>query len=320
MDILLLDTDHVSQLAELPAYLPESGFLWLDIVNGQDSDWPQQVQALTGIAIHERHLADCRNENHPSHYDSTQEYEILIFRGLSPAGQRSDFKTRPAVFILLDRLLITIRPEDSVSVGTIKPRLLDKNIRIPRRPAGLMHQLMTVMVDRFMALRQPLLERFDIWRMELLDPRNPFQDWMTVLSYTSDLRKLERLCDEQITALQSWEEDTDTEFDDHIKVRYHDLIEHVHRVLKFSIDQKNEAEALVQMHFSAVSHRTNEIMRVLTVLSAIFLPLSFIAGVFGMNFEYMPELKLHAGYYYTLGGMLGISVILLIFFRIKRWI
>ena len=76
----------------------------------------------------------------------------------------------------------------------------------------------------------------------------------------------------------------------------------------------------MQLHFSAMAHRTNEIMRVLTVLSAIFLPLSLVAGIFGMNFEYMPELKIHYAYYFALGGMVSLAVVLLILFRTKRWI
>lgn len=320
MDILLIDTEQVTQLPTLPKAVPEKGFLWLDIIRGEDSDWPQQLLNLTGVTIHERHISDCHNDTHPSHYDSTNQYEMLIFRGLSPAGQTTVFKTRPTVFILFDRILITIRPEDSVSVAKIKPRLLDKVIRIPRRPAGLMHLLMTIMVDRFMATREPLLERFDKWRSELLDPKNPYEDWMDIMNYTSDLRKLERLCDEQITALQSWQEDTDTEFDDHMAVRYKDLIEHVQRVLKFADSQIQESESLVQMHFSAVAHRTNEIMRILTLLSAIFLPLGLIAGIFGMNFEYMPELKFHYAYFIVLGGMVTLALVLLILFRIKRWL
>jgi len=73
------------------------------------------------------------------------------------------------------------------------------------------------------------------------------------------------------------------------------------------------------LHFSAVAHRTNEIMRVLTVLSAIFLPLGLVAGIFGMNFEYMPELKMHNAYFFALGGMVTLAVVLLIIFRVKRW-
>jgi len=320
MDILYIDKSEVTQLDSLPDRIPEEGFLWLDIVRGEDTDWPHKVGKLADVTFHERHLKDTENVTHPSHYDGTQEYEMVIFRGLSPAGQTREFNTRPAVFIVMHKLLVTIRPADSVSVAHVNPRLLDKTVRIPRRPAGLMHLLMTTMVDRFLAVREPLLERFDQWRNELLDPKHPFSDWMAVMAYTSDLRKLERLCDEQITALQAWQEDTDTEFDDHILVRFNDLKEHVQRVIKFAFDQKIESEALVQMHFSAVAHRTNEIMRVLTVLSAVFLPLSFIAGVFGMNFEYMPELKLHYAYFFVLGGMLTLAVALLIMFRIKRWI
>lgn len=320
MDILLINHQHVTHLDALPARVPEEGFLWLDVIRDEDSDWPAQVQQLTGISIHERHLNDSKNPEHPSYYDGTDDYEMLIFRGLSPAGQTSDFKTRPAVFFVLDHLLVTIRPADSVSVAQIKPRLLDKTVRIPRRPAGLMHLLITFMVDRFLALREPLLARYDKWRRDLLDPRHAFSDWMVIMDYTTDLRKLARLCDEQINALQAWREDTSTEFDDHLAVRFNDLVEHVQRVVKFSAEQIGESEALVQMHFSATAHRTNEIMRMLTVISAIFLPLTFIAGIFGMNFENMPELKMQYAYFFVLGGMLALAIALLILFRIKKWL
>lgn len=320
MDIFLIDQQQVLPLETLPEKLPETGFLWLDIIRGEAADWSRQVQRLSGVAIHERHLQDSKNIEHPSFYDSTRDYEMVIFRGLSPADQSSDFQTRPTVFFLLDHLLLTIRPADSVSVARIKPRLLDKTVRMPRRPASLMHLLMTLMVDRYLALREPLLDRYDEWRRELLDPRRAFSDWMVVMDYTSDLRKLERLCDEQITALQAWQEDTDSEFDDHLAVRFTDLVEHVQRVIKFAQDQKNEAEALVQLHFSAVAHRTNEIVRVLTVLSAIFLPLTFIAGIFGMNFENMPELKLEYAYFFTLGGMASLAIALLVLFKLKKWL
>lgn len=320
MHCLLITTDAVSEFEDVPARLPGEGFLWLDVVRDGEHDWPRMVEQLTGVSIHERHIKDSHNLGHPSFYDGTQDYEMLIFRGLSPAGQQSDFKTRPAVFFIFDHLLVTIRPEDSVSVAKVKPRLLNMSVRIPRRPAGLMHLLMTIMVDRYLALREPMMQRFDAWRHDLLEPRNAFSDYMAVLDYTSDLRMLERLCDEQIQALSSWQEETDTEFDDHLAVRYRDLNEHIQRVKTFSSAQKQEAEALVQMHFSVVAHRTNEIVRVLTVLSAIFLPLTLVAGIFGMNFEYMPELKMHYAYFFALGGMVTVAVVLLVLFKIKRWI
>ncbi len=320
MDILHISEDRqVSQLASLTT-LPADGFVWLDCIREQDSDWAGEVERLAGVTIHERHVHDSFNLGHPSFFDGTQNYEMLIFRGLGVNNEKEEFTTRPTVFMLLERILVTVRPQDSVSVAQVKPRLLEKQVRIPQRPVGLMHLLLTAMVDRFLALREPLTLQFENWRSDLLDPKDPFEDWMTVLNHTNYLRKLEHLCDEQQQALLAWREDTQTDFDDHLRVRYMDLGEHIGRVYKFASEQRSEAESVIQLHFSAVAHRTNEIMRVLTVLSAIFLPLGLVAGIFGMNFEYMPELKLHNAYFFALGGMVSLAVTLLVLFKIKRWI
>ena len=76
----------------------------------------------------------------------------------------------------------------------------------------------------------------------------------------------------------------------------------------------------MEMYLSSVSLRTNEIMRVLTVLSSIFIPLTFLAGVYGMNFENMPELKTRWGYFICIGVMVLISVGQLVYFRRKKWL
>jgi magnesium transporter len=77
---------------------------------------------------------------------------------------------------------------------------------------------------------------------------------------------------------------------------------------------------LLDLHLNLLSNKTNEVMKILTIMSAIFLPLSFIAGVYGMNFDYMPELKMGAGYFWTLGVMISVAVGLLIWFRLKKWV
>ena len=80
------------------------------------------------------------------------------------------------------------------------------------------------------------------------------------------------------------------------------------------------AETAVQIHFSALGHRTNEIMRTLTALTAIFLPLNLIAGVFGMNFEFLPGIHADTGFWWTLGSMAFIAVALGVVFWRKRYL
>jgi magnesium transporter len=309
-------------LLEAITSMPETGFVWLECIRDADenANWVGLVQQLTGCTVHERHVADSLNHAHPSFYDQTHDYDMLVFRGISSTTDTHDFLTRPTVFFIFDRLLVTIRDPESVSIPTTLDRMLNKAGRIPKRPVGLMHAILAKMVDRFLSLREPLLEQLDTWRRDLLDPNNPFDDWMAVMQHNSYLRRLAMLCDEQHDAVIGWREHTDVEFDDHLAVRYTDLIEHIERVMKFANEQKSEVDALVQMHFSAVAHRTNEIVRVLTVISAIFLPLTLVAGIFGMNFEYMPELKIHNAYFIALAGMVAAAVGMLLLFKKRRWI
>lgn len=320
MEIIRLEDDRRPQCVESIETLPDQGLIWLDIIHGEEADWVERVQRLSGIAIHEYHLRDTQNPAHPCYLDRTADYEMIIFRSLAPESDAELFATRPTCFFLIDRLLVTVRPGDSRSIAGVKEKLLRGSVRVPSRPIGLCHIILTAMVDRFLALREPLSDMLERWREELIDPNNPFDDWMTVLGHRSRLRKLEGLCEEQEDTLTAWQEQTTVDVDDHLSVRLADLLEHIRRVRRFTVEQQAHVEAMVQLHFSAVAHRTNEIVRVLTIISAIFLPLTLIAGIFGMNFEYMPELKWRYGYLAALGGMATLGAVLLLVFRVKRWI
>ena len=319
MDILQLGDGTPPQRLDSCTATPDNGFLWLDFAREQDIEWYLTVEQITGHKVHERHINDSFNPTHPSFFDSTSEYDMIIFRGLAPELEEGEFTTRPVSFFLFDRVLVTVQSGDSRSIRWVKERLLSRTGRVPVDPPGLMHVLLNTMVDRFLALREPLTQQMEDWADKLLDPRNPFSDWYLVMGHRSQLRRLEILCDEQQDAIVTWRESTQRDISEHLNVRYTDLLEHIRRVTKFAVNQQHEVEALVQLHFSAVAHRTNEIMRVLTVLTAIFMPLTLIAGIYGMNFVNMPELHTRYGYFLTLGVMAAIAVGLLRFFRNKKW-
>jgi magnesium/cobalt transport protein CorA len=299
--------------------LPEEGFVWLDFVREDAPDWRAEVHRLTGTDVYEAHVIDSLNGGHPSFYEGTDAYEMIIFRGLASSDVET-FESRPTAFFLFANLLVTVRSEDSVSVGTVSNRLFERAARTPRSAVGLVLLVLSAMVDRFMALREPLAERLEEWQEALLDPSNPFEDWMSLMRHRNRLRRLERMCDEQADALSAWRDDTGQELDGPLTVRVNDLMEHIRRVLTHAQHLEAQLESLVQIHFAAVAHRTNDIMRVLTVLAAVFLPLTLVAGVFGMNFEHMPELKLRYAYFVTLGCMLLLGLGMLYYFRRKRWV
>ncbi|MDZ7812774.1 MAG: CorA family divalent cation transporter [Ideonella sp.] len=165
---------------------------------------------------------------------------------------------------------------------------------------------------------------------ELLDPRSRFDDWQILLESRNALHLLEDTCEDQRSAIQEWidaldewplEADAAKRRDrELLRVRSRDVLEHIERVLSHVRRLEQSAEAAVQMHFSALSNRTNDIMRTLTVLTAIFLPLNLITGIFGMNFDALPLIHSSAGFFVALGLMLCVGIGLGLFFWRKRYL
>lgn len=306
-----------------PDGLPEQGFLWLDLSRDEEGEWYRVIEQLTGIALHEEHVRDARNPRHPSFFEATDSYEMVIFQGLAPTttARYDALKTRPTAFILLPRLLVTVRPEDSVSIELVKSQLRSgRKSRVQTRPIDLMILILSAMVDRFLALRDGLADELTDWQDRLLDEEDPFDDWMELMRARNRLRRLVVIGEGQEDTMLSWREETEHPIEGSLEVRVNDLIEHIRRVKQEVKNLQTDIEALVQIHFAAVAHRTNLIVRALTVITAVFLPLTLIAGIFGMNFDHMPELHSRYGYYVVLGAMTTLGFGLLVWFRRKRWL
>lgn len=370
MDIFLISDNHVSQSLELPDLVPLKGFLWIDAtheeVAADPEAWRNAIERATGVQIYDPHMTDTLNPNHPSYFDSTQDYGMVVFRKLmlngaggnshapanaeaaAPAAGNDSSKrkipaalsklaTQPVTFLIMDHALVTVHERYSRTIDATRTRLLDlcnktektpHAIRLPASPEDLLLRLINAMVDQYLDLRQPLTTQLDRWQRALLDPRRPFKDWMALLDARIELRKLENLCEEQHDAMQELR-DYFVDIDDGIEisrakdlllVRINDVMEHITRVLNHARRLESSIESAVQIHFSAVAHRTNEIMRTLTVITALFMPLTLITGIFGMNFEVMPLLKNALGFWLTMGSMALVIVVMLVFFQRRRYL
>jgi magnesium transporter len=258
-----------------------------------------------------------------------------------PVLQRID--TSPVGFAVFDRVLLSVHPADCAVREAYAARLLASTQAhdatdprstgaqgVPHNPADMMLRIVSHMVDGYLDLRRELSRQLDHWQAELLHPRTRFSRWDALLHARMALHQLEALCDDQHTAMQSWTESLDSwrGAQDHIaerehellKIRSRDVLEHIDRVVQHVRRLEHNTETAVQMHFNVQGNRTNDIMRTLTALTAIFLPLNLIAAVFGMNFEFMPWLHQASAFWWTMGGMGMIaSTMGLVFWR-KRYL
>ncbi len=202
--------------------------------------------------------------------------------------------------------------------------------RLPASPADLMLRMVNHIVDSYLDLRRLLTRHLGTLQHQLLDPKSRFHDWRVLLDARNTLHLLEDLCEDQRSAVQEWidaldewpaEADADKRRErELLRVRSRDVLEHVERVLSHVGRLEQSAETAVQMHFSALSHRTSDIMRTLTVLTAVFLPLNLITGFFGMNFDALPLIHSATGIWVAGGLMLLVFVGLFGFFWRKRYL
>ena len=267
----------------------------------------------------------------------------------SPAVRRSGppvlrhIDTSPVGFAMFDQVLLSVHPDDCTVRDAYAARLLaamptdlregrlapSPGARIPASPADLMLRVVNLIVDGFLDLRRELSRQLDHWQTELLRPRTRFSNWGALLDARLALHELDDVCEDQRAAVQDWIDALETwaapegaaalrELD-LLKVRSRDVLEHIERVVHHVRRLEQSTETVVQMHFSVQSNRTNDIMRTLTVLTAVFLPLNLIAGIFGMNFEFIPLVHKQDGFWWAMAAMAVIALGLTALFWHKRY-
>jgi magnesium transporter len=269
--------------------------------------------------VDRRHVVDSLEASHKTFFDVTPGYDLVIFEGLGPRDDVFPFETRTAAFFIFDRLLISVRAPDNLSFTRLMERFADGRVKSPGSPRVLAQIVLDIMVDRYLGVRDAFTQRMDGLQEQLLDPKSPFNDWQQLLAGRREARRLESLCEDQVEALDAWHRLSRAEWANAEETRLRDLSEHVARVARASSDLERHIEAAVQLYFASTTHRTNEIVRTLTVFSAIFLPLTFIAGIYGMNFQYMPELGWQLAYPALLLVMTLVAGALLLYFKRRRY-
>ena len=396
MQIVEFTADSLRFVDAPPAQPPLDGFVWMFMEQNEFEGAHDQIQKaainLGGSALLDLHCQDLASTAHPSHYDSTSIYDLIIFRRLatqletqaddghdeaigqhhgqgSKARQRGSrmptfnrIGSKAVGFAVFDRVLISVHPPGCYAAKSFIQRFLadakfsldasrldatSARSRLPISPADLALRMINTMVDSYLDLRKVLTSQLEHWQADLLRANSRFDNWGALMTARSQLHVLEQLCDEQHDAMQEWldtlreqplaafiktsnAENNNHSDDraliaaqlqrDQLVARARDVMEHIARVMQHARRLEQSAETVVQIHFNAQSNRTNDVMRTLTAVTAIFLPLNLITGFFGMNFEHIPGLKSPLAFWLTVSFMVLVVVVVVTIFLRKRYI
>lgn len=243
----------------------------------------------------------------------------MLFRGISKTNDKIDITHLQLAIFVGDRFLISRHNSPSYSIT----HWLSHNelYRFMQNPAELSLQILHYSSGIYL---QQLLEfEEDLSNVEDLMQSQANDDMLRELTlYKTRLRKLRRGFDYHQKMSAELDQPSGSFLNQHPELKHQtqDLYERCERLHSLSSMYYEICGDLIEGYLSLTSHQLNLTMRVLTVITAVFVPLSFIAGLYGMNFENMPELKWHYGYFAVWGLMLTILAGMILYFKRKRWL
>jgi len=292
-------------------------WLWIDL-DREDRTFENHI-LVERFALEPLAVSDVQRDRHPPKLEIFDDYLVLLLKGLSAHSTDIDFETIQIGFFLGETFLISRRDDTSPSIERIWAEAEAGTLALHRGPAHALYRICRTIADRYSPIVLALEERLETLEGEMF--RNPRDELLAeLLNDVANLRKLRRVFAYQqalMADLMNGERRFIGERGEH---EFRDAYEQMERLASLSQLYQELAVDLMNGHISLTSHRLNQIMKVLTIVTVIFLPLGILAGVYGMNFDYMPELDWRYGYFAALGTMAAVVITLLTVFRRKGWL
>jgi magnesium transporter len=315
-----IQEQDIGELDEIGPPFGENQINWLHF---QGMPTSEQMEHLRDrYELHPLALEDVLNgERRPKSVSYESHYFVILSHLRSDHGE---LYVEPVAFFLGKNFVISIDRGAHNVLEPIRRRLLKKRTLLARGADYLFYALMDTVIDMGFPLLESLGERLEALEDEILD--NPDRESRNEIHRVKrELVTLRRTWWPQREVVSSLIRDSEQLIHDNTRIYMRDCYDHCVIMLDFVETYRDIASNLLDIYLSAVSQRMNDIMKALTIIATIFLPLTFLSGLYGMNFDTkspwnMPELAWHFGYFYALGVMVAIALVMLFWFRRKRWL
>ena len=304
---------------QLPELLKDQkAVIWIDMEGPTEAD---EQLLLNTFHFHPLTLEDCRETRNYPKVEEFPGYLYFIVHGVRADTSPDHFNTIELDAFLGPNYVITYHHEMFRSINNVKKLLSTSPVACQRGPAFLLHQILDQIVDFY----SPVLDDFDERIAKLEDDIFTLSRAnKAILEEIMDLKRgvlrLRRISARQLEVILRTSRGEFALIPPALLPFYRDIHDHLIRVTDLAESYRDLISGSLDAYMSVVGNRMNEIMKVLTIFSAIMLPLTFIAGLYGMNFDHLPELHWQYSYFVVLGVMIVVAVGMLIFFWRRGWI
>ena len=290
---------------------------WLSI-NGIHN--PAIIEAVGQIfGFHPLLLEDVMNSDQRPKFEDYGDYVFVVLKRLELDGPGRAIGTEQVSFVLGDGYVVTFQEQSGDAFGAIRERIRTGKGRLRKAGADyLLYTLVDTVVDNYFSVMEKLGENIEIVE-EALVTRPEVPVLRSIHNLKREMIYLRRSVWPLREVVGSLEREESCLVTDQTSVYFRDVYDHVVQVMDSIDTYRDMLSGMLDIYLSSVSNKLNEVMKVLTIIATIFIPLTFIVGLYGMNFQYMPELKLVWGYPAVLVLMAAVSLFMVLYFRRKKW-
>jgi len=291
---------------------------WIDVKGLHNLELIEQIGQKADI--HPLTLEDLLNVDQRPKIDIFDTYVYIVIKILSYNDQTQSIDSDQISIILGQHYVLTFLEEETDTFEPLRTRLKAGKGKLRSSTSDyLAYAILDVIVDNYYDVIEKVGERIEDFEEKLMT--NPHKmlvkEIYSIKREMLELRKSVWPLREIITKLEKGESDLIRK---KTLIYLRDLYDHTIQIIETAEIYRDMISGLLDLYLSSVSNRMNEIIKVLTILSSIFIPLTFIVGVYGMNFRNMPELEWEYGYYVCLLFMLIIAIGMILYFRLRKWL
>ena len=302
-----------------PAWLsPGSGvWVWADL----SEPTPDDGRILSDVFhFHELSIEDAMSEIHHPKVESYGSYLYVILHGIDFRESEHCFRTQDIDFFLGDQFLVTVHPGISRTIAEMRLVCVRNGLALGEGPAALFHRIVDAMVDHYRPEVDQLEERLDALEAEIFE-RPDARLAKEILNFKADVSSLRRVVLPQRDVVGRLARREFPIISEQLSYRFRDVHDHLVRLVDEAMFFQDRVTSLLDAHLSQVSNQLNAVMKVLTIIATLFMPLTVLTGMYGMNVALPHFPGGGAAQFWWIGGiMLVLSVAMLGYFRSKRWI
>jgi len=313
-----IEEHQVDTLEEALSLCDGSGFTWLNIDGIHDIDLIEHLGQHFGI--HPLTQEDILNTAHRPKFEEFEHYAYIVLKMLRYDAADNRVLTEQVSLILTGKTLISLQESPGDVFDPVRGRLHKGRSRI--RKAGsdyLTYALIDAIVDHYFSILEQIGVQIEEIEDDTLSDPTP-----KVLQRIHRMKREILYLRKQIWPLRevvgvmAKEEPALIQSDTMIFLR--DVHDHTIQIIETIESQRDILAGLLDMYMTGISNKMNEVMKVLTIMATIFIPITFIAGVYGMNFKYMPELEWPWGYAMVWVVMIAVVIVMVLYFNKKKWL